>query len=75
MERSGDSFIVDPRGEVITGPAQGETILIAEGSREVEFAAKAVSDIGGHYSRPDLMRLMVDRRPAERVVDGLISDS
>jgi hypothetical protein len=28
-------------------PAQGETILIAEGSLDVVLAAKAVSDIGG----------------------------
>ncbi len=72
LEHSGDSFIIDPRGEVIAGPAQGETILIAEGSREAVLAAKAVSDIGGHYSRPDLMRLIVDRHPPERVVDCLM---
>ncbi len=69
IEYTGDSFIVDPRGEVIAGPAQGETILIAEGSREVVLAAKAVSDIGGHYSRPDLLRLIVDRTPQHRLVD------
>ena len=66
---TGDSYIIDPRGEIIAGPAEGETILIAEGSMEVVLAAKAVSDIGGHYSRPDLLRLIVDRNPAERVVD------
>jgi nitrilase len=64
-----DRSIIDPRGEIIAGPAEGETILIAEGSMEVVLAAKAVSDIGGHYSRPDLLRLIVDRNPAERVVD------
>ncbi|MGY4155576.1 nitrilase [Bradyrhizobium sp. USDA 4461] len=69
VEYPGDSFIIDPRGEIIAGPAQGETILIAEGSREAVLAAKALSDIGGHYSRPDLLRLIVDRNPAERVVD------
>ena len=69
VEYTGDSYIIDPRGEIIAGPAEGETILIAEGSMEVVLAAKAVSDIGGHYSRPDLLRLIVDRNPAERVVD------
>ena len=72
FEHDGGSFIIDPRGEVIAGPAQGETILIANGSREAVLAAKAVSDIGGHYSRPDLMRLIVDRHPPERVVDCLM---
>ena len=32
-------------------------------------ATKAASEIGGHYSRPDLLRLIVDRDPANRVVD------
>jgi nitrilase len=50
-------------------PAQGEVILIAEGSLDVVLAAKGVSDIGGHYSRPDLLRLIVDRNLADRVVD------
>ena len=65
----------DPRGEIIAGPAQGETILIAEGSREAVLAAKAVSDIGGHYSRPDLLRLIVDRNPHARMAErGLAPD-
>lgn len=70
IEYSGDSFIIDPRGEVIAGPAKGETILIAEGSMEAVLAAKAVCDAGGHYSRPDLLRLIVDRNPLVRVADA-----
>lgn len=69
VEYGGDSYIIDPRGEVIAGPAQGETILIAEASQEVVLAAKSLSDIGGHYSRPDLLRLIIDRNPQDRVVD------
>jgi nitrilase len=68
-EGTGDSYIIDPRGEVIAGPAQGETILIAEGSREVVLAAKAVSDLGGHYSRPDLFRLSVNRKAQSGVAE------
>jgi len=36
---TGDGCIIDPRGEVIAGPAEGETILTAEGSIKHIFAA------------------------------------
>ena len=69
MEHTGDSYIIDPRGEIIAGPAEGETILIAEGSMEVVRAAKMAADIGGHYSRPDLFQLIVNREPMVRVIE------
>jgi len=74
IEYTGDSCIIDPRGEIVAGPAVGETILIAEGSSEVVLAAKAVSDIGGHYSRPDLLRLIVDRNPPVRLGERGIAE-
>ena len=70
----GDSYIIDPRGEVIAGPAKGETILTAQGSIEEVLAAKAACDVGGHYSRPDVLQLLVHGRPLERVIESARSD-
>ncbi len=66
---TGDSCIIDPRGEVIAGPVQGEAILVADGSMEHVLAAKACFDVGGHYSRPDVFELMVRRDRTRRVTD------
>jgi predicted amidohydrolase len=65
---TGESYIIDPRGEVIAGPARGETILTARASLDAVLAAKAGCDVGGHYSRPDIFQLVVNRRPQERLV-------
>lgn len=62
---TGQSCIIDPRGEVIAGPApEGEDILVARGcSLEAVMAAKAGCDAAGHYARPDIFKLLVDGRP------------
>ncbi len=65
----GESCIIDPRGEVIAGPAEGETILMADCSTEQIFAAKTSCDAAGHYSRPDVFRLHVNRSPHRHVVE------
>lgn len=66
---TGDSCIIDPRGEIIAGPAEEETILMAEGSMEYVFAAKVACDVAGHYSRPDIFQLRVNHAPHQRVVE------
>ncbi len=63
-EHTGQSAIIDPRGEIIAVADAEETILIAEGSLDMVRAAKAACDIAGHYSRPDVFDFTVDRRPA-----------
>ena len=68
IDDTGDSCIIDPRGEVIAGPVRGETILTAQGSLEAVYAAKVACDVGGLYSRPNIFQLWVNRRPLERLI-------
>lgn len=69
FDHTGESYIIDPRGEVIAGPAEGETILMARGSLEAVLAAKAACDAGGHYSRPDIFQLYINGQPLERLTE------
>lgn len=71
----GQSCIIDPTGEVIAGPAEGETILLADGSMEQVAAAKSLCDVAGHYSRPDVFQLRVNRAAQRRVVEMPAQDS
>jgi nitrilase len=66
---TGDSYIIDPAGEVIAGPGEGEEILFADADLDEVRAAKSMCDVGGHYSRPDILRLAVNRTPANRLVE------
>lgn len=66
---NGGSYIIDPLGEVIAGPAEGEEILVADASLDVVRSAKAMCDVAGHYSRPDLLRLVVNRSPSQRLIE------
>lgn len=66
----GESCIINPQGKVIAGPAEGETILIADCSSEAVLAAKRSCDVAGHYSRPDIFQLRVNRTAYQRVVDS-----
>jgi nitrilase len=60
----GGSCIVSPFGEFLAGPNfEDETILVAELDRGLLPKAKFDFDAVGHYSRPDIFRLMVDDQP------------
>ncbi len=58
---TGDTTIIDPRGEVVTRAPRGEeTILVHEARHSVIRAAKTATDVAGHYSRPDVFQLLVN---------------
>ena len=58
----GDSVIVDPSGEVVAGPLHAEHgMLFADCDPAVASAAKRTLDIAGHYGRPDIFKLEVNR--------------
>ena len=53
-EIAGRSLIVSPRGEFISGPAEGEKLLIADLDMDDIQRGKFDLDVSGHYNRPDI---------------------
>ena len=54
---AGHSAIIDPFGEVIAGPVEGETVLIADCAMAAVRSAKIAFDCAGHSGRPDQLKL------------------
>ncbi len=58
----GDSAIVNPEGEFIAGPVRKqEEILYAEIDPRMMRGPKWMLDVAGHYARPDVFQLTVNR--------------
>jgi nitrilase len=65
----GGSAIVSPLGKVLAGPCFGEeTILAADLDLDDIGRGKFDFDVVGHYSRPDVFRLVVNEAPQAAVV-------
>jgi nitrilase len=65
----GGSMIIGPLGDVLAGPDYtGETILYADIRPEDIVQARYDFDVAGHYARPDVFQLEVDRRTKPAVV-------
>jgi nitrilase len=65
----GGSAIISPLGKVLSGPHfEGETILTADLDLHEIGRGKFDFDVVGHYSRPDVFRLVVNEEPMAPVV-------
>ena len=64
----GDSVIVDPRGEIVAGPLRREYgVVFADVDPDAARASHYTLDAAGHYNRPDVFTLRVDRTSRRQV--------
>jgi nitrilase len=67
----GDSLVVAPGGRIVAGPLhEAFGLLYAEIDLERVGMARRNLDVAGHYARPDLFQLQVDRRPQRPVTEA-----
>jgi nitrilase len=65
---NGDAVVVSPAGAIIAGPLTREKgILYAEIDGEAARRARRSLDVCGHYGRPDIFSLSVNRRPLDPI--------
>ncbi|WP_416841490.1 nitrilase-related carbon-nitrogen hydrolase [Haloferax sp. DFSO52] len=66
----GTSGIIGPNGAYVAGPnVEGEGLVVADVSTAESIAGKALHDILGHYNRPDIFELRVDRSSRSLLTD------
>jgi nitrilase len=64
----GNSAIVGPDGAYVEGPiAEKESIIYADADLDGLPGPKWLFDVAGHYARPDVFQLMIDREPRPMV--------
>ncbi len=71
----GGSQIIDPNGRVLAhAPEDEETILTVTVTLERALQMRSICDVGGHYSRPDVLQLHVNGAPLQRIVQHTEND-
>ena len=70
LEGGGFAGIYAPDGQLMTEviPEAKEGIVYADLDLGMISLAKAAADPAGHYARPDVTRLLLDKTPGDRVV-------
>jgi len=64
----GGSSVIGPDGQYVVEPVRGrEELLTAELELDRIAEEKLSLDVGGHYSRPDLFELRVNREPLPQI--------
>ncbi|MDD8018055.1 MAG: carbon-nitrogen hydrolase family protein [Bacteroidota bacterium] len=65
---TGNSCIVNPKGEIIAGPVEAKKeILYADIDLSQITASKRMFDVAGHYARPDVFKFGVNRKPNNNI--------
>jgi len=67
----GGSSIIAPLGIPLAGPVEGSQIVHGKLEAWMIKAWKSIIDTAGHYSRPDIVRLVVNRQAPSR--DSVVS--
>jgi nitrilase len=68
--QGGHSSILSPKGDYLAGPQlEGEAMLYATLDFTLIDRLKAIVDSAGHYARPDVVQLLIDRTPQRPCVE------
>jgi len=60
---TGNSCIINPKGEIIAGPVEArEEILYADLDLRKITSAKRIFDAAGHYARPDVFKFTLNKK-------------